>query len=121
MRRLALVSFAVMSVALLGGLAASEAIAAPPAYSGADAAYIDWAWKTCELKSTKKEHELSDQARAKNGDVFLKAYEAEYKKILEKGSDPVAVRHLCQSIKDWYGEAGTKIDSLVEAKSARRR
>ena len=100
-------------------LAGAGPIATDKPFAGDDAAYIDWAWKSCELLSTKKQHELADQARAKFGDAFMRGYEQQYNKILAAVATPPEKKRMCESIKDWYGPLGTRIPELIVTKDTR--
>ena len=108
------------AVVFAHGIACGAALA-DKAFTGEDAAYIDWAWKNCEIKSTTKQHGLVDEARNKNNDAFQRSYEASYLKLVAANpeGDSAAVRRTCTSVKEWYGSSGTRIAALIEAKGDR--
>ena len=103
----------VMVAALLHG---GPAVAAEKAFSGEEAAYVDWAWKNCQLVSTKKEHDLVEQVRGKAGDAFQRSYEQSYTKIVTATPTALEVRHTCEHVTEWYGPNGSRIEGLVAGK-----
>ena len=106
----------VAAVAMLAALACCEPAAADKAFGGEDAAYVDWAWKNCQLVSSKKEHDLVDTARGKASDAFQRSYEQQFYKIVAATPTPLEVRHTCEHVTEWYGPAGVRIEGLVAAK-----
>ena len=93
------------------------AVAAEKAFSGDDAAYIDWAWKNCELVSTKKEHDLVELARNNGNDAFQRGYEQQYSRIVSANPGPADVKRTCEQIKGWYGTSGALIADLLQVKT----
>lgn len=106
---------AVMACAVGATLLLPGAMAAEKAFTGEDAAYVDWAWKNCEFVSTKKEHDLVSQAAAAKGDAFQRGYELQYRRIID-GTPATEVRRTCEAIMGWYGPVGTRITELIDAK-----
>ena len=104
---------AVAAAFLVTGAAIHGAAAADRAFGGEDAAYIDWAFKNCQIASTDKERGLASQASAKSGDVFAKAYEAQYRKLADGAGAATARQATCESIVGWYGPLGSRITELV--------
>ena len=99
------------------GALCGAAIAAERAFTGEDAAYIDWAWKSCGLIGTDKQHTLADSARTKGGDAFQKTYEQSYYKISGATPQPSDVKKMCEQVTGWYGASGSKIAALVTVKT----
>ncbi len=89
---------------------------AQKAFSGEDAAHVDWAWKNCGLEATAKERGLVEATAKSTGDKFQKAYEQSYNAVIGKTAEPAALRRMCETIKEWYGASGTRIDGLVAVK-----
>ena len=110
------IATAALLTALICGTTA--AVAAEKAFGGDDAAYVDWAWKNCDMVSTDKQHDLVDKARTKNNDAFQRGYEAQYNKILAANPAPAEVKRTCEQVRDWYGPLGSKIATLVASKVA---
>ena len=102
---------------LSGSLLCAAPAAADKAFGGDDAAYIDWAWKNCEMVSTKKQHDLVDQARNKGNDAFQRSYEQQYVKIVAANPTPAEARRTCELVKNWYGRDGDRISELVQIKT----
>ena len=105
-----------MAVLLASLLCCGPAVAADKVFSGEDAAHIDWAWKNCEMASTKKLHGLVDQARTKGNDAFQRGYEQQYRKIVASTPAPADAKRTCDQIRGWYGPLGTRISELIEPK-----
>ena len=107
---------AVAAAFLVTGAAIHGAAAADRAFGGEDAAYIDWAFKNCQVASTDKERGLASQASAKSGDVFARAYEAQYRKLADGDGPAKARQATCEQIVAWYGPLGSRIAELVNQK-----
>lgn len=108
----------VVAATLIGAcVVASGSAFADKAFSGEDAAYIDWAWKNCAVTSTNRQHDLVEQARNKSNDAFQRAYEAQYRKIIDTTPGPPEVRRTCESVKEWYGSSGSRIAALIQNNS----
>src|SRR6185369_14738139 len=60
---------------ILAWVLSAASASAGPAFSGEDAAYIDWGAKNCATKSTDKEHTIVDEANAKDSAGFLRKYQ----------------------------------------------
>lgn len=113
-RRLAIAAAVIAAMTLSGGDAFAQR-----AFSGEDAAHVDWAWKNCSVEATGKERSLVEAAaKSTAGDKFQKAYEQAYNALIAKTAEPAALRRVCQSIQEWYGPGGSRIDGLVAAKGA---
>lgn len=107
------VASALAAFVLLSGAAIDGATAAEKAFAGEDAAYIDWAFKNCQIASTDKERGLASQASAKSGEVFARAYGAQYRKLADGAGAATARQATCESIVGWYGPLGSRITELV--------
>jgi hypothetical protein len=83
---------------ILAWVLSAASASAGPAFSGEDAAYIDWGAKNCATKSTDKEHTIVDEANAKDSAGFLRKYQ---------GKD------LSDQIKGWYGPGGSRIAGMI--------
>ena len=92
---------------------------AQKAFSGEDAAHVDWAWKNCAVEATAKERGLVEATAKTAGDKFQKAYEQGYNAVIAKTADPAAVRRMCESISEWYGASGSRVEGLIAEKGAR--
>jgi len=101
---------------LLMALACSNIALADKPFSGEDAAYVDWAVKNCEGKSTDKEHAMVDQANAKDAPGFLRKYLG--KDLSGALATPSKQAALCAQIKDWYGPQGSRFADLLSWQSA---
>lgn len=115
-QRLAIAGSVVAAIMLLGGGAFAQKALPAKSFSGGDAAYVDWAWKNCGLQATSKERGLVETTAKMAGDKFQKSYEQEYNAVIAKTADPAAVRRMCETIKQWYGAGGSRIEGLVAAK-----
>ena len=104
---------AVAAAFLVTGAAIHGAAAADRAFGGEDAAYLDWAFKNCQVASTDKERGLASQASAKSGEVFARAYEAQYRKLADGDGPAKARQATCEQIVAWYGPLGSRIAELV--------
>ena len=91
---------------------------ADTAFTGKDAAHIDWSAKNCEATSTDKEHRLVDEANAKGRDRFVALWMAESGKLVETADTPSKRESLCSDIKGWYGPQGSRISGLITWNSA---
>jgi len=107
---------------VLGGLWLLAAVMGPSAaeaeeFNGKTAAYIDWAVKNCEVKSTDQEHKLVEQVNAndKSHDAFQRQYMAQFqaKELVEAGVDTKSRQAKCDSLKEWFGPAGTHLAGLM--------
>lgn len=98
-------------VVVMSGLAAR----AEGAFTGADAAIIDWGVKNCGMKSTDAEHVLVDAANAKGRDAFSRQYMQQFESALfkEAANNREKQTRLCRDVKEWYGKEGTRIPKLL--------
>jgi hypothetical protein len=86
------------------------------AFSGRDAAYIDWGVKNCEAVSTDKEHALIEQANTNVRSNFIEQYNNESNKIAGALGPPKKQENMCADIRDWYGPLGSRIPDLLRWK-----
>lgn len=114
-RRLAIAAAVIAAMTFSGGNAFAQ-----KAFSGEDAAHVDWAWKNCGVEATGKVRGLVEAAaKSAAGDKFQKAYEQAYNALIAKTAEPAALRRMCASIQEWYGAGGSRIEGLVAEKGAR--
>jgi hypothetical protein len=106
------VSISALVTTLTSGIAAS----AEKTFTGQDAAYVDWAFKNCEVTATSKERDLVQHVAAGSGDAFQQSYEKQYRVVVEQTRDAGALRRTCSSVKEWYGVDGNRIDGLIAVK-----
>lgn len=90
-------------------------VRADGAFSGVDAAFIDWAVRNCAMKSTDVEHGLVEAANTKGRDAFLRDYMRQYDaEPLKSAADDRSQRdRLCRDLKERYGKEGTRIPHLL--------
>jgi hypothetical protein len=90
------------------------------AFSGRDAAYIDWGVKNCEAESTDKEHALIEQANKNARSNFLEQYSNESNKLSGSFGAPKKQENICADIREWYGALGSRIPDLLRWKQEPR-
>ena len=110
-RRLALAATLMGAMTFAAGTVHSQ-----KAFSGDDAAHVDWAWKNCGVEATAKERGLVETTAKATGDRFQKTYEQGYNAVIAKTAAPADLRRMCETIKGWYGTSGSRIDGLVTVK-----
>jgi hypothetical protein len=98
--------------ALVCAIAASHATA-ESAFTGKDAAHIDWGVRNCAAVITDKERKLVDEANTKAKAQFVEQWTAESNKLIAAADSQSKQQALCASIKDWYGPLGSRIAGLV--------
>ncbi len=101
-----------------GLLGAHPAASAEKAFTGEDAAYIDWAFKTCEMVSTPKEHALADAA-AQKAEAYTRGYSQQMQKLIDAPppASELLAKEKCDEVKSWYGPVGTRIAGLINDKN----
>ncbi|MDX2205472.1 MAG: hypothetical protein NW223_22170 [Hyphomicrobiaceae bacterium] len=84
-------------------------------FTGETAALIDWAVKTCELRSSARTRELVEQAKAKAQARFSEQYMKGFssKLLAEANASRKAEQKLCEQLTAWYGPAGSRIAGLL--------
>jgi hypothetical protein len=97
----------------VGMMVCVSRVLAADAFSGRDAAYIDWGVKNCEAVSTDKEHALIEQANMNARGKFLEQYSTESNKLL---GSVKRQENMCADIRDWYGPLGSRIPDLLRWK-----
>ncbi len=112
-QRLAVALSVIAAMTLSGGYASAQR-----AFTGDDAAHVDWAWKNCGVEATAKERGLVEAAAKAGGDKFQKAYEQGYNAVIAKTGESAALRRMCAAIQEWYGSSGSRIEGLVAEKGA---
>lgn len=100
-----------LGLGMIAWTVCATAAAAGPAFSGEDAAYIDWGAKNCATKSTAKEHALVDEANTKDSAGFLRKYQG--KDFGDVLSTPNKQTAMCDQIKSWYGPGGSRIAGMI--------
>ena len=100
-----------LGLGMLAWVLSATAAPAGPAFSGEDAAYIDWGAKNCATKSTAKEHAMVDEANAKDSAGFLRKYQG--KDLSDALSTPNKQTAMCDQIKGWYGPNGSRIAGMI--------
>lgn len=97
-----------------GAQAADKAPAQKP-FSGEDAAYVDWAWKNCNVVATAAERSMVEKASGVGSDAFQRSYEQQYRKIIDQARDASATKKLCATISDLYGSSGSRFENMIAA------
>jgi hypothetical protein len=94
---------------------ADTGLAGQKRLTGEDAAYIDWGVKNCGAKSTEKEHNLVEQANAKDHDGFNHHYLTQYqsKTLVDALASTSKQDAMCTDIKAWYGPQGSRLGDLI--------
>jgi hypothetical protein len=84
-------------------------------FTGETASHVDWAVKSCEFKGSDRARKLVDETRAKSEARFTEEYMKGFNsKLLSEGNaGREATARLCTKMKEWYGNAGTRIEGLV--------
>lgn len=100
--------------AICGSLAGTCASGAE-IFSGETAAILDWSVKNCEFKSTDKTRKLVEDEKAKSEAKFSNSYMKGFssKLLSEPGEDRQRIEKLCNQIKEWYGQSGTRMVGLI--------
>lgn len=109
-----------LGLGLVSGLVACVGVArADAAFTGMDAALIDWGVKNCGLKSTAAEHALVEAANGKSRDTFNRQYMQQFQSeaFTAAATDKAKRDHLCRDLKEWYGRSGTRISHLLASDS----
>ena len=104
-----------LALPLVVTLLAAPALA-EKAFGPEDAAYIDWSWKNCETASTQKEHDLADQATAKDRSKFHEQYQKALEKLAAQQRPASEVERLCKNIFGMYGPSASVIPDLIYVK-----
>lgn len=100
----------VIPLAALALAVASPPAAAEAAFTGADAAYVDWGVKSCGLKGTDVARALVEAARGKGADAFNRQYMQQFQSeaFTAASADKTKRDRLCRDVREWYGKSGTR-------------
>lgn len=110
-------------VAVLGALLLAPASGtAEEAFTGATAALLDWAVKSCEVKGSDRLHTLVAQAKSKGEDAFSKQYMKGFgaKDLADANASDGNTKAFCTKLKEWYGRSGSRIAGLIDTPSEPR-